>query len=98
MDEMNKLSISDLEDVAGGNAGAVPAGWRMVEAHVQTGYLALRTLPEYNDSNIIYKIENGRVFLVSKTKKSGDYAWAQIDGQHGWVNVKYTIDLHGGVV
>ena len=55
--------------------------------HVDTGYLALRTAPAYDDSNIIGELRNGDVVTV-EDKKSGDYWWVyspKLD-KSGYVN------------
>ena len=97
MEEMKNLTPEDLENVAGGNDGARPMQWHRVIANVKTGYLALRSYPSYDDSNIIARIENGVSFLVSYDRTSGEYVWASYNGMDGWVNKKYTASLRGGV-
>ena len=84
MSEMQKLDDQMLEDVNGGYGGPIKLKWRKVRCKVQTGYLALRTLPKYDDSNIIGQITNGTVFEVTDEKNSGDYIWAKYSGVTGW--------------
>ena len=59
---------------------------------VQTGFLALRTAPCYDDSNIIYQIWCNGTKLCMTGQYSGDYGYCYCPaaGCYGWVNVKYT--------
>ena len=91
MSEMQKLDDQMLEVVNGGYGGPIKLKWRKVRCKVQTGYLALRTLPKYDDSNIIAQINDKTVFEVTDDKTSGDYIWAKYSGVTGWVNKNYTV-------
>ena len=93
MSEIMKMDDQQLEDINGGTGTVVKLRWKKVRCKVQTGYLALRTLPEYNDNNIIAKIDNGTVFEATEDKKSGVYIWAKFSGVTGWVNKQYTVNV-----
>lgn len=86
--EQNKLNPESLEDVTGGAAGD-KWKWVTVKCAVKTGYLALRTLPAYNDANIIAEIQNNTQFKVTYDHQSGDYIYASYAGKYGWVNKNY---------
>ena len=53
----------------------------------------VRTLPKYDDSNIIAQINDGTVFEVTDDKTSSDYIWAKYSGMTGWVNKNYTVKV-----
>lgn len=59
---------------------------------VASGYLALRTAPCWDDSNIIYQIWANGTKLCMTGQYSGDYGYCYCPaaGCYGWVNVKYT--------
>ncbi len=57
--------------------------------HVASGYLALRSKPEYKASNEIAKIYNGETLKVQLSNRKGAYLWAKYEGKHGWVNGDY---------
>jgi len=59
---------------------------------VQTGFLALRTAPCYDDRNIIYQIWANGTQLQMTGQYSGDYGYCYCPAAcaYGWVNVKYT--------
>lgn len=92
MSEMKKMDDQQLENVNGGYGGVVNLKWKKVRCKVASGYLALRTLPEYNDNNIIAQINNGTVFEVTEDKKNGVYIWAKYSDVTGWVNKQYTVN------
>lgn len=97
MSIMKKLDDMELGKVTGGNAGADPYSWVQVMANVQTGYLALRSFPAYNDANIIAKINNGTNFQVTYDQQDGDYIMGRYNGNIGWVNRNYIADLSNGI-
>ena len=88
MADLKKLNNDDLENVAGGYG---PDGdWKIATACVKEGtFLALRSYPGYDDSNIIDEIYNGCRFSVYPEKWSGDYVWAYYNGNEGWANSNY---------
>ena len=63
--------------------------------NVDTGYLALRTAPAYDDSNIIGQLNNGDVVTVEE-KTSGDFWWVyspKLD-KSGYVNKNNLISAY----
>ena len=91
MSELKKLDEMDLEKVTGGNDGAVYYNWVSVKASVQTGYLALRSWPEYNDDNILERINNGVGFLACYDQQDGEYILGCYNSTQGWVNRNYVV-------
>ena len=69
-----------------------PATGNVRYSCVQTGFLALRTAPCYDDRNIIYEIWRNGTQLQMTGQYSGDYGYCYCPaaGCYGWVNVKYT--------
>lgn len=97
MTELNRLNPEELEKAAGGIVLSETVFWETVMANVETGYLALRRVPAYDDNNIIARIECGQTFLINPKKTNGEYVWACVNDQEGWVNRKYTVSLAGGI-
>ena len=87
----DKINESNLENVTGGNIWdgrntnvAVPC--------VQSGYLALRNAPYYNDANEIAQIWPGNRFYVDlNDRQYGDatYCMANYNGIRGLVNMNF---------
>ncbi len=85
-----KMNMDDLGNVAGGHGmGFDP--WRDVRASVNTGYLALRNYPSYDERNEIAAINNGSIFRVDTSRRRGDYIWAHFNSLEGWVNENYVV-------
>ena len=92
MSDFEKINEVDLNKVAGGNDGMGSSGndnWVCAEPCVRTGYLAIRSYPSYDDSNILDEIYPGSVFTVNTYRWSGNYVWADYRGVQGWVNSDY---------
>ena len=99
MADLDKLNEENLDEVAGGFAGTVPV--RKVVANLQSGYLAIRTAPEFKYENEIQscKLYNGDVVDVTGAYVRGTginntpctYAWVYAPkGQvSGYVNAYY---------
>ena len=87
----DKINESNLENVAGGYTG--PEMWHLAQPKVQSGYLALRSQPSWNDSNEIAQIYPGSRFYVdTNTTATGSgymYYFANYNGIRGWVNASY---------
>ena len=87
-----KINESNLENVAGGN-GYPQGELHLAQPHVQSGYLALRNAPAWDDRNEIAQIYPGTRFYVDvKRVASGsgyNYFWADYNGLWGWVNASY---------
>ncbi len=63
-------------------------------SNVSQGYLALRTMPCYDDRNVIYEIWANGTQLNMTGEYSGDYGYCYCPAAnaYGWVNVKYTTE------
>lgn len=83
----NMISDEMMEEAAGGKSSK--EDWTTVRCHVASGYLALRSKPEYKASNEIAKIYNGETLKVQLSNRSGAYLWAKYEGKQGWVNGDY---------
>jgi len=59
---------------------------------VSDGYLALRSAPAYNDSNIIAEIYENGTALYMTGEYSGNYGYCYVPafGAYGWVDVRFT--------
>lgn len=59
---------------------------------VDTGYLALRTAPSYDDNNIVGKLYTGDIVEV-ENKPNGEYWWVYSPklGKSGYVNKDYLV-------
>ena len=96
MSEMNKVNEKDLNNVAG---GCQDEGGYMSTATpcVDSGYLALRSEPWDDDSNVICQIWPGARFFVDPNNTafgSGyTYYYANYDGSCGWVNASFVTIL-----
>lgn len=90
---MEKLNEQDLEGVAGGYA---PGTWVTVRG-LQTGYLALRTQPNYDYANEIRGSEsgNGQPLQITGGYAVGadgrTYVWVYNprSGMSGWTNAAF---------
>ncbi|MDO5133649.1 MAG: SH3 domain-containing protein [Eubacteriales bacterium] len=104
MDEIKKMDAADLEEVSGGrHYGAVSdndsiskkdhhrGGSTRTVAGLQTGYLAIRTQPAYDDSNIIGRLYNGDKVEITGGHSGNGYVWiyAPSCGKSGWVNQNF---------
>ena len=83
----NMISDEMMEEAAGGKSSK--EDWTTVRCHVSSGYLALRSKPEYKASNEIAKIYNGETLKVQLSNRKGAYLWAKYEGKQGWVNGDY---------
>ena len=59
---------------------------------VEAGFLALRSDPSYDDSNIIAEIYSNGTALCMTGDYSGNYGYCYVPayGMYGWVDVRYT--------
>ena len=59
---------------------------------VDDGYLALRSAPAYDDSNIIAEIYENGTALYMTGEYSGNYGYCYVPayGAYGWVDVRFT--------
>ena len=59
---------------------------------VDSGFLALRYAPEYDDSNIIAEIWNNGTALYMTGDYSGNYGYCYVPAfdMYGWVDVRFT--------
>lgn len=83
----NRISDEKMEEASGGKS--TKEAWTTVKCCVNTGYLALRSKPEYKASNEIAKIYRGETLKVQLSNRSGAYLWARYEGKEGWVNGDY---------
>jgi hypothetical protein len=92
MTDMNKINETELTNVAGGN-GAPGQCLHLAQPCVQSGYLALRSQPCWDDCNEIGQIYPGNRFYVDLNQcASGSgytYYMANYNGCCGWVNASY---------
>lgn len=86
---LNPISTDDLENVSGGTNEVFQDAWRPATPRVREGYLALRSVPTYNDANEIDAIYPGNTFSVNRARWNGSYVWAFYKGKQGWVNADY---------
>ena len=63
-----------------------------LHSSVATGYLALRTAPAYDDSNVIAKIYQNGTELLMTGRYDGSYGYCYVPAfdMYGWVNTDYT--------
>lgn len=85
-----KNNPDNPEDVSGGCDG-LEGSWRIVKPRTARDFLALRSHPICDDSNIISGIQKGEFFRVFSGKWSGCYVWACANGLEGWVNANYIV-------
>jgi len=93
MAEFEKMNEQELEKVAGGFS----AGTWVTVRGLQTGYLALRTAPNYDYANEIRGSEsyNGQVLQITGGYSAGAdgriYVWVfnPRSGMSGWTNAQY---------
>ncbi len=88
---LEKMSDQDLEQIAGGVGGPDEPGWKWAMANVDTGYMALRAFPVYDQRNEKAKIVSGTAFQIKPDQTDGEYVYACFNGEKGWVNSKYVI-------
>ena len=89
MTNANRINNEALVNVAGGDYWDGDTYWTDAWATVASGYLALRSYPDYDDSNEILAISNGEGFEVDTDTWCGVYVWARARGCEGWVNSEY---------
>ena len=95
MEKLTKVTEQELANVAGGNDGRFyDNSWRQV-ANLEAGFLAVRSAPYYDDSNIIGELYNkDNVQLVGSTINGSDgrkyvLIYSPKLGIKGYVNVNY---------
>ena len=95
MEKLTKVTEQELDNVAGGNDGRFyDSSWRKV-ANLEAGFLAVRSVPYYDDSNIIGELHNGdSVQLAGSTINGSDgrkyiMIYSPKLGVKGYVNVNY---------
>ena len=88
----NFEKLENLENVTGGN-GYPQGELHVATPRIQSGYLAVRSEPAWDDSNEIAQIQMGERFYVDvkKTANGSGYTfyWANYNGIWGWVNASY---------
>ena len=88
----DRINNENLENVAGGN-GAPGQNLHLAQPHVESGYLAVRSEPSWNEKNEIGKIYPGSRFYVdlNQVAYGSGYTFylANYDGLRGWVNASY---------
>jgi hypothetical protein len=89
MTNASRINNEALVNVAGGDYWDGDTYWTDAWATVASGYLALRSYPDYDDSNEILAISNGEGFEVDTDTWCGVYVWARARGCEGWVNSEY---------
>ena len=89
MSDKEKLSLEEIEQAAGGNDGMAEDGFYYATVTRTKFYLALRSVPEYDDANEIGKLHNGDVIKVNPKIKDAPYIKARALGTEGWVNGDY---------
>lgn len=89
MEEMKKMNDAELNEVNGGNDGMSSTNWLTAVPNVESGYLALRSRPSYNEANEIAEIYPGSYFSVNTFRWNGSYVWARYNGIQGWVNADF---------
>ena len=85
----NRMNENEVEKVVGGGYWDNGVYWRNAWPEIQSGYLALRNYPAWDDSNEIAQINQGEWFVVNTDRWSGDFVWARYCGMEGWVNSNY---------
>ena len=92
--EKKKMNLQDLEQVSGGNAGAIN---RRRVANLQSGYLAMRTAPCYDPANEMKGCElyigdyvqlKGSV-ITGTDNRAYVRVLAEKNGQTGFVNAAF---------
>lgn len=69
--------------------------WRTYSVKVDSGYLALRTYPSYDEANEIAELYTGDVVSVIDASSNSSY-WKVVSSTHhqtGWVNKNYLVYL-----
>ena len=87
------LSDDELKEIAGGVdgwRGLYDGPWKTV-CNLQTGWLALRTEPEYAYSNEIGQLYNGDVVQICGNGSDNGYIWVYSPklNKSGWVNERF---------
>ena len=83
--------MEELGQIAGGAKKASNEVWVNRLVAETKNFLAIRTAPAYDDSNIIGKLYNGDRVMLLLDKQKGSYVWIRSDklNKEGWVNVNY---------
>ena len=100
-DEFIKITEDELKNITGGvhgKRGLYEGPWKTVSG-LETGYLALRSEPAYDDSNIIGRLYNGNnVQVIGNDAYTGNsydpyYTWvyAPVLNKSGWVNSRFLV-------
>ena len=97
MSDMEKMNDMEMDTVAGGNYGGPNTGNWVTVRGLQTGYLALRSQPNYDYNNEIRGSEsyNGDPLQITGGYATGfdgrTYVWVfnPRSGRSGWVNAKF---------
>ena len=99
MTDINKINPEELENVAGG-LGAGPGEWKTVTG-IQSGYLAIRTMPAANYENEInhtglvngdkVQVTGGTVQGTTFGGGAATYVWVFVPktGVSGYVNAAF---------
>jgi len=93
MSELTRMNEQELEEIAGGFA----AGTWVTVTGLKTGYLALRTAPNYDYKNEIRGSEsgNGQILQITGGYTGGPdgrtYVWVfnPRSGMSGWTNAQF---------
>ena len=93
MTELKKIDMENLEEIVGGQDGKVglwEGPWKTV-MNLKTGYLAIRTQPAYDDSNIIGELYNGESVQITGNGTDNGYIWVWSPkvNKSGWVNSSF---------
>ena len=97
MSEIEKMNDQEMNTVAGGNYGGPNTGNWVTVRGLQTGYLALRSQPNYDYNNEIRGSEsgNGQVLQITGGYTTGPdgrtYVWVYNprSGMSGWTNAAF---------
>ena len=87
------VSEDELATVAGGKYGwwgTFDGPWLRV-CNLQTGWLALRNYPSYNEANEIGQLYNGDLVQVCGSTTTTGYTWVYSErlNRSGWVNSNF---------
>ena len=92
-----EMNDQELEKAAGGEYGYAGGAGYYMTVQVEKNYLALRTYPEYNDSNEIARLYTGdQVEFVRRCDSTYVYVYDPKTGQYGYTNCNYLIDPQTG--
>lgn len=93
-----ELGEGALEKVTGaGDIGMGRGTGLFMEVRVEKGYLALRTAPEYRESNEIGRLYTGDIVKYLRPhNKDYIYVYSQKHGQSGYVNCGFVVNPYTG--